>query len=231
MHAELILDIDIEGHNSPELVAQRQRIIKGLVDQVISGKYNFLSIEGVPGIGKTFFTNRILEELSKHGIAVALATMDMDVLPREERGDLEITNYHPGDIAKEAILRHQNGSSSSFGFMEYEGETGQHSKESGLTVPGKNNGLLIVEGFTASAFVEALIDSTVDRLYEVYLTGPMELAEQQRLGRDLGEKGLGLNVVNKRLEMQRSALKSFDRDTQKRFAISTPAVTRYPVRL
>lgn len=231
MHSELILDIDIEGHDSLELIAQRQRIIKGLVDQVISGKYNFLSIDGVPGIGKTYFTNLIIREVARRGVVVALATMDMDVLPRTERADLEITKFHPGDIAKEAILRHQSGGNSSFGFTEYDGKTGEHSKKSRLTVPGKNNGLLVVEGFTAAAFVEALIDSTVDSLYGVYLTGPMELAEQQRLGRDVSKKGLSLDVMNRRLEMQRSALKSFDRDTQKRFAISTPAVTRSPVRL
>lgn len=231
MHSEVILDIDIEGHDSPELVAQRQRIIEGLVREVISGKYNFLSIEGVPGIGKTTFMNSIIEEVSRLGIAVAAATMDMDVLPRTERGNLEITNYHPGHIVREAILRHQNGASSSFSFTEYDGKTGQHSKESRLTVPGGNNGLLVIEGFTAAEFVEALVRSTVDRLYEVYLTGPMELAEQQRLGRDLGQKGLAIDVITQRIESQRNTLHLFDADTQKRFSTSTPAVTRRPIRL
>lgn len=199
MHSEIILDIDLEGHDSPELIVQRQKIISGLVDQVLQGKYNFLSIDGVPGIGKTTFMNKIIDEVKRRGVAVTSATMDMDVLPRTERRDLEITKYHPGDIAKEAILRHQNGSSSSFNFREYDGKTGRHSKESRLTVPGKDNGLLVVEGFTSAAFVEALIDTTVDRLYEVYLTGPMELAEQQRLDRDVGSKGLDFAEIMRRL--------------------------------
>lgn len=231
MHSEVILDIDIEGHDSPELVVQRRKIISGLVDQVIQCKYNFLSIEGVPGIGKTTFLNSIAAEIARRGIAVAAATMDMDVLPRTERGDLEITKYHPGNIAREAILRHQSGINSSFGFMEYVEKTGRHSKKSSLTVPGKNNGLLIVEGFTAAAFVESLMDTTVDSLYEVYLTGPMELAEQQRLVRDVSRKGLGFAEVMRRLETQRSSLKSFDADIWKKLTTSTPSVTRSPVRL
>ncbi|MCX6734869.1 MAG: hypothetical protein NTZ25_03060 [Candidatus Peregrinibacteria bacterium] len=256
MHSEIILDIDLEGHDSPELVVQRRKIISGMVDQVLQGKYNFLSIDGVPGIGKTYLMDRIMEEVARRGVAVAAATMDMDVLPRTERGDKEITKYHPGNIAREAISRHQgarstsfdfmshgrpqsiaasllhhNNGSSSFDFKEYDGKTGQHSKEARLTVPGKANGLLIVEGFTAAAFVESLIDSTIDRLYEVYLTGPMELAEQQRLGRDVNEKGLAHDEIMRRLETQRSSLKSFDADTWKRMTTSTHAVRRSPIHL
>lgn len=258
MHSEIILDIDLEGHDSPELIVQRQRVISGLVDQVLRNKYNFLSIDGVPGIGKTTFLNKIIAEVRRRGVAVASATMDMDVLPRTERGDLEITKYHPGNIAREAILKHQgaksisfdfiahdwaqsvatasslghnNNGSSSFDFKEYDGKTGQHSKEARLTVPGKANGLLIVEGFTAAAFVESLVDTVVDRLYEIYLTGPMELAEQQRLSRDVGSKGLEFDEIMRRLETQRSSLRAFNADTLKRLSTSTPSVTRNPTRL
>lgn len=231
MHSEIILDIDLEGHDSPELILQRQRVISGLVDQVLRSKYNYLSIDGVPGIGKTTFMNKIIEEVRRRGIAVASATMDMDVLPRTERGDLEITKYHPGEIAKEAILRHRNERGSSFNFREYDGKTGQHSKASRLIVPGRDNGLLIVEGFTAAAFVESLVDTVVDRLYEIYLTGPMELAEQQRLSRDVGSKGLEFDEIMRRLETQRSSLRAFNADTLKRLSTSTPSVTRNPTRL
>lgn len=257
MHSELILDIDLEGHDSPELIAQRRKIISGLVDQVLQGKYNFLSIDGVPGIGKTYLMDRIMEEVARRGVAVAAATMDMDVLPRTERGEKEITQFHPGHIAREAISRHQGARSTSFDFIahdglqniagatslghhedsssfyfkEYDGKTGQHSKESRLTVPGKASGLLIVEGFTASTFVESLIDSTVDRLYEIYLTGPMELAEQQRLGRDVNKKGIAHDEIMRRLETQRTSLRAFDADTWKRMTTSSPTVARSPIHL
>lgn len=228
MHSELILDIDVQGHDSPELIIKRRAVVVGIVNELLQGKYHFLSIEGVPGIGKTYFVERIMAEIAKRGIGVALATMDMDVLPRSERRDLEITDYHPGDIAREAVLRHKQGTVSSFDFMEYDGATGEHSKKSRLVVPGDNNGLLIVEGFTSSLFIESMVGATADRVYEILLTGQMDLVEQQRLDRDLNKKGLPLEVMYQRLESQRRALTVFDADTQRRLSVSTPAVRRRP---
>lgn len=231
MHSELILDIDVQGHDSPELIIKRRAVVEGIVNELLQGKYHFLSIEGVPGIGKTYFVEGIMAEIAKRGIRVALATMDMDVLPRSERGDLEITSCHPGNIVREAILRHKQGSSSSFDFMEYSGATGEHSKESGLVVPGDKNGLLIVEGFTSSLFIESMVGATADRVYEVFLTGQLELVEQQRLDRDLNQKRLSLAVIHQRLESQRRALTVFDADTQRRLSVSTPAVNRRPTHI
>ncbi|MDH5596591.1 MAG: hypothetical protein OEY44_00680 [Candidatus Peregrinibacteria bacterium] len=183
------------------------RIRAGLIDTVV--------IDGQPGAGKTQFSIGFSELLRQSDIPFLRVGTDDDCLPRSERGDLELTDYHPGALLKEAVsARHLGGGS--IHYDRYRSSTGEADDPTRLHVPEAGGGILLIEGVRAIEHTrQALGQLTLEnqaRAQYILLNETSDVASQRRIQRDIQVKGLPYHEAARRVFEQQRSINSYYSD-------------------
>ncbi len=175
---------------------------------------HLIAIDGPPGSGKTTFADCITYQLKDRGVQYEIVSTDDDVLPRHSRKDLEVVEYHPGELAKEAVLAHFNArfsNGTSFSAPVYSSKTGEHSDQKSFNIPNQK-GVLLVEGLRSIEYVLEVLGprvNTLDQILLVLMDSAFEQSEVRRLHRDTTQKGLSPEEVATRILTQRSTLLNY----------------------
>lgn len=194
-----------------------------LVPQLLSELPHIIAIDGPPGSGKTTMTEKLAAVLQAKGIPYEIVSTDHDVLPRDARAGKEIVDYHPGEIVRSAIDVHldphfKNGTS--FSTPVYRTSSGKHDGEKTFHIPNQR-GVLLVEGVRSIEHLLSVYGTriqTLERILLILMSGSHEQYEHRRLQRDITQKGLSREEVQRRIETQRTTLADYYAELQRDLA-------------
>jgi len=154
-----------------------------------------------------------------------VVSSDDDVMERPKRNGHSLLEYHEGRIVSEAARIHFNPSvvkSAGLDFMKYQTKTGLHDLPTHYDVPGQS-GVLIAEGVKASEFIVKVVSGERSEVQAkvlfVFLDAPIDVINGRRFNRDVNEKGLDVNEVQRRIYSQEAELAAFAADTFRDFGV------------
>ena len=215
----------LEDPNHPRSI---EAVLRHLTKMTRSGLVNAIVTEGRPGVGKTIFTDALVNRFKSLRIPYVRVGMDSTVLPRGERNGHSVFDYCDDGLLREVYgIMHRGGGSLKASNL-YSSLTGKRDHNEVFEIPSEKDGVLICEGVTGIRSLRNIVSEghsdRESRTQYILLDEKEELANRRRFLRDTLVKGLSPKKVAERITKQGSSIRDYYEDLKSKFTSSSNVI-------